>query len=169
MSKTINIILLLGILLLSTEAIAQKMAHINSAELLSAMPEAKTAEAKLDAYTKELDKQYKNKVKAAETEFQQFLKKVEGGGVSDNQKAERRKYFQDKQREIYEFEVSAQQKIARKRDELLAPILKKAQTAIQSVAKEKNYVYIFDIALGHALYFDTSKDVTSLVKVKLGI
>jgi outer membrane protein len=51
----------------------------------------------------------------------------------------------------------------------MQPILDKVNEAIQSVAKEQGFHYIFDANSGVILYADESTDVTNLVKAKLGI
>jgi Skp family chaperone for outer membrane proteins len=43
------------------------------------------------------------------------------------------------------------------------------QVAIDNVAKEKGYTYIFDASMGLILYADPSTEVTALVKAKLGL
>ena len=45
----------------------------------------------------------------------------------------------------------------------------KAQNAINEVAKESGYTYIFDISLGSFAYVEESRDIMHLVKSKLGI
>ena len=44
-----------------------------------------------------------------------------------------------------------------------------AQNAINEVAKEQKYTYIFDISLGSIVYGEESRDIMPLVKSKLGI
>ena len=55
--------------------------------------------------------------------------------------------------------------------ELFEPILTKIQNAIDQVAKEKGYSYIFDIVglQGGVVYKDDSHDITQLVKSKLNL
>ena len=43
------------------------------------------------------------------------------------------------------------------------------QSAIDAVASENGYAYIFDYSTGFVLYADASTDVSSLVKSKLGL
>mgnify|MGYP000660335397 CR=1 FL=1 len=54
-------------------------------------------------------------------------------------------------------------------DEIQKHLLEKAQNAINEVAEENNYTYIFDISLGSIVYGKESKDIMPLVKTKLGI
>ena len=51
--------------------------------------------------------------------------------------------------------------------ELAKPFQDKIQNAINAVAKEHQYTYIFDTQI--LLYYDGGDDVTPLVKKKLGL
>jgi outer membrane protein len=52
---------------------------------------------------------------------------------------------------------------------LYSPIIKKAEDAINAIAKEKGYSYIFDTSVGAVLFAQESDDVMSLVKAKLSL
>jgi outer membrane protein len=51
----------------------------------------------------------------------------------------------------------------------LKPIIDKAKKAIEDVAKENGYTYIFDSSVGVLLYYENSDDIMTLVKKKLGL
>jgi outer membrane protein len=70
---------------------------------------------------------------------------------------------------IRDFQVKAQQSIQTKEQELMQPMLEKANTAIEAVAKENEYSYILDTSAGVVLYFPETDDILPLVKTKLGI
>ena len=53
--------------------------------------------------------------------------------------------------------------------EKLAALSKKVKDAVDSVAKENGYTYIFDSGTGVMLYMPEGDDVSNLVKKKLGI
>jgi outer membrane protein len=59
--------------------------------------------------------------------------------------------------------------LAKKREELLQPILDRVNKAIGDIAKEQGYSYVFDASSNILLYADASADVTALVKKKLGL
>ena len=73
------------------------------------------------------------------------------------------------QQRIVEFQQNAQQALGAKEQELLTPILDKARKAIEDVAKEGSFTYIFDASTGNILYADESENVLPLVKAKLGL
>ena len=69
---------------------------------------------------------------------------------------------------VYEQEVM--QKVAKKREDLLRPILDKVDAAVKAVGKENGYGMIFDTSLfNFILSADESEDVMPMVKKKLGI
>ena len=71
--------------------------------------------------------------------------------------------------EIAKFQQEIQQKLYEKSEALLKPIRDKIQNAIDQVAKENGYSYIFDQSMGILLYADESVDVSAKVKAKLGM
>ncbi len=155
-------------LLLTGAAMAQiKLGHINSGELLQTMPEVKKAEADIQAYAKtyqdqlqEMGKEYESKVKA----FQAQEKTM-----TDAMKEVKVKEIRDLEARIESTNQNAQEKVEKKRQELLQPIIDKADKAIKAVATEKSYDYIFDTSMGALLHARTSDDIMPLVKAKLGI
>ena len=79
------------------------------------------------------------------------------------------KEISDLEQRIQAFQESAQTSMQKKKEELYAPIIKKAEDAISAIAKEKSYSYIFDTSVGAFLYAQESDNVMSLVKSKLGL
>ena len=73
------------------------------------------------------------------------------------------------QQRIVDFQKSAQETLAQKELELFQPIKDKAMAAINEVAKNENYTFIFDEAAGGFLYADESENIIELVKAKLGL
>jgi len=49
------------------------------------------------------------------------------------------------------------------------PLIDKAKKAIDEVAVEKGYNYIFDTGTGALIYYQDSDDIMPFVKAKLGI
>ncbi len=160
--------LLIIISLFATTAFSQvKLGHINSLELLSFMPGVKQADAQLETYAKQLDDQNTKMVSEYEAKVQEYQSKE--SVMMDAIKEVKLKEVADLQERIQNFQVSAQDKLAEKRDELISPILKTAEKAIKDVAKENGYTYIFDTSSGAVLHFEDSNDVMDLVKKKLNI
>ena len=73
------------------------------------------------------------------------------------------------QQRIQNFQQSAQQTLQDEEIKLLEPVMAKARKAIEDVATEGNYTYIFDQSNGTILYAKESENVLDLVKKKLNL
>ena len=74
------------------------------------------------------------------------------------------------QQRIQGFQQTAQQDLQQKEAELFQPIMDKAQSAIEAVAKANGFTHVFDLGAGGVLYFsEQSIDILPLVKKELGI
>ena len=68
---------------------------------------------------------------------------------------------------IQAFQQNANEALISKEKELLEPILQKARQAIEDVANEGDYTYIFDKSVGSILYVKESENILEKVKKKL--
>jgi outer membrane protein len=89
--------------------------------------------------------------------------------MSDLIKQTKTKELQDMQARIEDFRENAQKDYQDREKKLLTPIIDKAKKAIEDVAAENKYSYIFDSGVGSLLYQDASDDILPLVKKKLGL
>jgi outer membrane protein len=152
----------------------QRFAHINSAELLQAMPEMKTADANFQTFQKQKQTQLEQMDAERQKKITVFQDKYKT--LSEANKEILSKELQTLQTEIQgmekrigETEQKAQQEMQTKRNELYQPVFTKAETAVKAVAKEKGYAYVFDISQPGVVYFEGGDDLLSAVKAKLGI
>ncbi|HKK75813.1 MAG TPA: OmpH family outer membrane protein [Saprospiraceae bacterium] len=149
---------------------AQQYGHLNFGNILAALPDTKAADADIQAYSKELIAQGEQKAAALQKEFAAVVQKIQNGELSPKQQEDAEAKFQRKQQELRAFEAEIQQKVAQKRQELLAPLIKKVEEAIAAVAKEKGIVMVFDTSVFNAILFaKDSDDLMPAVKVKLGL
>jgi len=72
---------------------------------------------------------------------------------------------------IQQFVANSRQDLQNKQQELLQPVLIKAQNTIQEVADEEGFDYVFDTSTGSFLTVpkDESVNILKLVQEKLGI
>jgi len=145
----------------------QKFGYINSAELLKIMPEAKKADASLNAYVKGLENQFGSLQKDYQQQITEY--QAQEKTMVDAVRQTKIKAITDLEQKMQQSQVSAQQQIAQKRESLFKPILDKAETAIKTVGKENNYDYIFDTSSGSFIYAHEGHNVMPLVKAKLNI
>lgn len=146
---------------------AQKFGYVNSQELLAAMPEITKAGTDLEAYSK----QYRDQLESMDKEAQKKVQEYQAGEktMTDAVKTVKQKELTDLQSRIESYQQTAQEKVAKKKEELYKPILEKADKAIKDVAKEKGYAYVFDTGNGAILYANEGDNILALVKAKLGV
>ena len=153
---------------LTTVSFGQKYGHLNSGNLLASLPEAKTAEDKLQDYRKQLSTAFETKVKDLETRIQAFNKQANSGTLSELQLEEKQKTLEKESNALAKEEQEIAMKIQKKREELLQPILKRVNDAITAVGEEKGYDMIFDTSIFNTVLFaKQGDDVMELVKAKL--
>ncbi|MFL2563783.1 MAG: OmpH family outer membrane protein [Flavobacteriales bacterium] len=166
--KKITSIVLLAITFLTSTLFAQdKFGHIHSEQLLMIMPETADADKAIQEYSQMLETQLQAMYGEYQTKAGEF--QTNEGLMTDIVKEAKIKEIQDLELRIQQFQQTSQESIQQKRNEVLSPLLEKAQNAINEVAKEQKYTYIFDISLGSIVYGEESRDIMPLVKSKLGI
>ncbi|MDO9579400.1 MAG: OmpH family outer membrane protein [Bacteroidales bacterium] len=172
MKRFIGIVsLTILIALVGQSAIAQnfKFGHVNSEELIQALPSFDSANVKLEKYRTELINALELMTVELNNKNDAYTK--ESKNLSELVKQNKEQELVDMNRRIQTFQNDAQQKLQDKQAELLQPIYAKVDKAIKDVGKENGFVYIFDIARGSLLYFDETKstNVMALAKAKLGL
>ena len=148
---------------------AQKYGHVNSSQLILALPEVKTADAALEAYQKELFAKGEEMMKAFETGYQAYVAKANSGEISKLQMQQEEGALSAQQAEIQKYEVEVQQKLASKKQELYQPILTKVQEAVEALGKSEGYTMIFDTSMGGIISMQEGDDLMPILKTKLGI
>jgi outer membrane protein len=157
------------LLLFVNMATAQKFGYVNSAAILNEMPEMKQMKSALEAFQTILKKDGEAKVAAYQQEEQSAVQKKQRGEMTPKEEEEVMKKLQKMQEELYAYSQEVDEKMAKKQEDEMKPILTKVNEAIQAVAKEGQFQFVFDAQSGVILYADESTDVTGLVKAKLGI
>lgn len=145
-----------------------KIAHVNTNEVMNAMPDKAKAEKNLETYYNELQEQLKTMYTEYQNKLQDYQSNAET--MSNLVKQSKEKEIVDLESRISAFQANAETEFEQKRAELLAPLLDKIQKAIDAVGKEKGFTYILDVATGTTVFIgDGAVDVTKDVKGKLGI
>jgi outer membrane protein len=164
-------VVLIVIALAGQKVMAQsfKFGHINSDELIQAMPEYDSATVKLEKFRKELVNALELMQVELNTKSEAYQK--DSKNLSDIVKQTKEQELMDMQKRIQDFQANAQQQLQNKQTEVFQPIYVKVDKAIKDIGKENGFFYVFDVAKGALLYFDESKsiNVMSLVKTKLGL
>tara|TARA_E500000081_G_scaffold77667_1_gene79237 strand:+ start:671 stop:1168 length:498 start_codon:yes stop_codon:yes gene_type:complete len=161
-----KILLLSLTFLISISSFSQnKFGYIDSQELLLLMPERKTAEEEVQTFAKSLESQ----LQAMNAEYQQSVQEYQANEATytDLVKQDKVTEITGLEQRIQSFQQNAQQALQSKEQELLEPILQKARQAIEDVASEGDYTYIFDKSVGSILYVKESENILDKVKKKL--
>jgi len=163
--------LLVLLVFAGTSAMAQsfKFGHINSEELITALPEFDSANVKLEAYRKELINYLELMSVELNNKSDAYNKELKN--LTDLVKQTKEQELIDLNRKIQEYQTNAQEKLQQKQVELFQPVYAKVDKAIKDVGKENGFLYVFDISKGSLLYFDETKstNVMVLAKAKLGL
>ena len=161
--KKITFLVLISLITLSTFS-QNKFGYIDSQELLMLMPERKNAESEVQNFAKSLESQ----LAAMTAEYQESVQDYQSNEASytDLIKQDKIAEITGLEQRIQAFQQNAQQSLQKKEQELLEPILSKARSAIEEVAVEGNFTYIFDKSVGSILYAKESENVLSLEKKK---
>ncbi|EMQ96287.1 Outer membrane protein H precursor [Xanthomarina gelatinilytica] len=144
-----------------------KVAHINTQDLIKAMPEMNTAQAEMD----KLGKTYEADIQAMVTEYQNKLKQYEAEAATktDEENQKRSMEIQTMQQNIQQYQGQAQQEMQKKEIDLLKPITEKAKAAILKVARAQGFDYVLDSTQGGGVIMADGKNLIDDVKKELGI
>ena len=150
---------------------AQKVGYVDSGSILEMMPKVKEAESNLEALGKQLQAKGQKMMEEYQTKYQDLERRAQAGDIAPKDQEAQVAMLKQEEDKIVAFQQDMQKQLADKREALLSPILEEVRVAIQAVAKDNGYMYIFDGSpgVGVLLYADESTNVTSLVKVKLGL
>jgi len=168
MKRLFGLLLLCGLFALPAQA--QKYAHLNVGNLLELMPETQAADEELKAYQEELTAKGQEMANAFRKEAEQFLADAQAGNLAPVVEEQKRKELTEKQQEIATYERDMEQKLSKKRMELLGPIEERVIKAVEEVAKEEGYTMVFNTSMFNSILFvRETDDLLPLVKAKLGI
>ena len=168
MKKTI-ILFIVSFFVCSVQLFAQqKYGHINSAEIVQAMPEFK----QMNTVIEKKKKDAQATVQKMYNDYQVKLKEMNqyGPSMMEAVREEKAKELDSLQRTISGFEQKATAEIQDYQQKLIQPLNDKYLKIVSIVAKENGYTYIFDLAGNTLAYYpEKDGDITDMVKKKMGI
>ena len=145
-----------------------KFGHVNTQEIIQAMPEYTKAKSEIDA----LQQQYEADLKSMQDELQKKAEAFdkEQATLPDNIKQRRNQELQDMYTKIQQSYQDNQQALQKASSDKMQAITTKVLEAIKTVGQEGGYVYIMEMNAGIPYISTTlSSDVTAQVKTKLGL
>lgn len=161
-------LLLIAALALPMFASAQtlKIGLVDTNEVIGKMPETTAAQNTLN----EAQKKYQAELQRIEEELQRQYEEFQN--MPDTElpaiKEHKARQIQETQQKGEAFQQSVMQNLQKQQEELMAPVVQKVRSAIESVGKENGFTLIQDIA-GQLYFAAPVEDITPLVKAKLGI
>jgi outer membrane protein len=166
MKKLFTAMTLALCLLVAGKAEAQnKIGYISSQELVSIMPETKKADSSLQELRNALIQSATEKQNAFYAAIEKFNK--DSATFTDAQKAVKRADLTKMGQDLGGEEERIQQQLQQRQQDLITPINKKAFDAVQAVAKENGYTYVFEKEA--LLVAPPGEDIIELVAKKMNI
>jgi outer membrane protein len=171
MKKTF-VLSLLALLAAVTVNAQQKIGYTNIDYILLELPDAKQIQTELE----NTSKQYENALQTKMKDYEALVKEYQANekAWSDVIKADKAKTIQNMEGQIQEFRQNSQTSLSKKQEQLLQPVLEKIQRAINEVAKENGYAYVFNSDAGRGtspilLVAPENENISDLVLKKLGV
>ena len=147
---------------------AQKFGHVNSQEIIQAMPEFNTAKTEIEKLTQQYEADLKQMQEELQKKGEAFEK--EEATLPENIKQRRNQELQGLYQRIQQTYQDNQQALAKAQQEKMAAITTKVVDAIKAIGQEGGFVYIMETGAGIPYISTTlSTDVTADVKAKLGL
>lgn len=163
------IVLLLGV---TGTAIAQRFAYVDTDYILGKMPEYQQAQKQLDQQAESWQKEIDLKMKEVGQMYNKF--QAEKFLLTDEMKKQREDEIVKKDEEaqgLQQQRFGFEGDLFKKRQELIQPIQDKVFDAVQQIAKNRGYDFIFDKASGGSamLFTNTQYDLSDQVIRELGL
>jgi outer membrane protein len=148
-----------------------KIGYTDPEYILSLLPKYKEVESELRSYEKQLQSQLESKMKEYQVKLEAYQKDI--STMPDIIKQDKERELIGMQNNIKEFEENAMAAMQKKQSALLDPLIQVIYKAIDQVAEENGYTYIFSSTGGNSaiiLYAkNKDEDISNLVLKKLGV
>ena len=160
--------LILSMLLLSFSAAEIKIGYVDSNEIMSKFEEVRQVQVDLEKEQRRLESEFNSLVTQLDSlqqdyERQRLL-------MSETRRQEKENEMINMKKTAEEFQLKKfgpEGELYRKQNELLKPVLKKIDDAIQTVGSEQGYDFILDAMSGALLYALDSHNLTEDVMDEL--
>lgn len=168
MRKSLVFILLLTLM---SAVYAQKYACVNTDYIFRSMPDYTQALNKINKFVTEWQQELQNKQQEIDELRQQYQQ--EAYLLPDNLKQRRQDELHNKETELRALQrqrFGTGGDLDQRRAELLKPVQDRVYNAIERVAREKNYAFVFDRATSATVLYAAEKyDISNQVLEMLGV
>ena len=153
---------------LTASAQTPKFGHVNSQEIIQAMPEYTTARTEIEKLAQQYDADLKQMQDELQKKAEAFEK--EQATLPENIKTRRNQELNDLYQRIMQTGQDNEQALQKAQQEKMQAITSKVLDAIKAIGQEGGYVYIMEMSAGIPYISTTlSTDLTAQVKAKLGL
>lgn len=150
----------------SAQTIKIGLVDING--IIAAMPETTAAQQQIQETQKKYETEYTKLGEELQKQYTELQNMPENELPAIRER--KTKAFADNQQKLQAFEQQVMQDLQKLQSELMAPIMQKAQTAIESVGREGSFTLVQALDPQLTFYYSApAEDITPLVKTKLGL
>jgi outer membrane protein len=142
-----------------------KLGHVDINQILLALPQRDSAAVIMEKETKEVQRTFNEMTAEYNKLYDDYEKSA--SILTEVVKKAKETDLLDKQKRLEEFRQTASAKLDQRNADLLKPILDKILKAVDKVAAENGFTYIFDVSKGSVVY--TSKESQNINPLVLKI
>ncbi|MFK7785757.1 MAG: OmpH family outer membrane protein [Crocinitomicaceae bacterium] len=121
-----------------------KMAHLNSQEIMEAMPSYKAAVTKLQTFEKDGYEELQTMKADFDEALQKYQAEVQSGNLTPVLQQSKEQRLSKKEQDLMERQQSLQSEMQAYSQELNKPILETVEKAVKIVSDREGYQYVFD-------------------------
>lgn len=167
MKKSIVLVVTL-LAALAVSAQTYKFGHVNSQELMTTLPEMEVVMNTLEEQQTSNNELLTKMQAELQSEAAKYQESADS--LPQSVRTYKEQQLQSMQEGIQKFYQDAQAEMQAKQQELTQPVMDKVKKAIDDVAAEQGFIYVFDLSGGAVLYHSSeSVDIKPLVRKKLGL
>ena len=145
---------------------AVRFGHVDFNAIVEAMPETKAADQAVENRSKELEAEMERMYNELELLFQEYQQNA--AGYSAQMRSSKENQITAKQNQLAEKEQAIEEELQKLWSDRMEVVYDKVNKAIDAVARENGYLYIFD-SRSIRFAMQPGNDITSLVKRRLGV
>lgn len=143
-----------------------KVAHIDTYELITTMPEMLEVQKQLEKYSKE--RQAEIRTMELERNSKLELYSNEAADKNDTENKDRLEEIEGMEENIRLYMNEIYKELQKKEQELTKPIYDKLFKVIQEVGRENGFDYVLDSSKNQGVLLADGEDIIDKVKIKLG-
>ncbi len=164
------IITALMLMLFAGTSMAQRYAFVDTEYILGNIPEYEDAQQQLDDLSEKWQREIEKRYQQIDQLYNEF--QADAALMPEEMKKQREEEIVQQEREVKELQrqrFGQEGDLYKKRQELVKPIQEKIYNAIEKIANDKNYAFVFDKASNPKMLFaDPRYDISDQVLDEMG-